>query len=224
MIIWQFPYVKNLLDRGILEGMPGWITKGAEGQKRFPVYFAYNWFDKNLEQFLGILAILLAMGAIAREVEAHTLEFLLARPISRKRLLLEKVLTHLLAILLISVVTSIILGLTGIALDYPVDFTRLLISNFITFGKIFVVYSLTLLVSLFLDDQVKTGIFSFLIIILIVTTSFIDFLRFLNIFAYSAATPYYVQGLFPWKGFILTYLVGLVLLGLSFVKFEKRDF
>ena len=223
-INWQFPYVKGLLEKGILEGMPRWMVEGAEDQRNFSVYIAANWYDKNLIQISVLLSILLGMSVFAREVENHTIEFLLSRPLSRKRLFLEKTLYHLLMILFIITINTAILGITATVMNYSINFSRLFIGITPVFGKCFIVYSTALLLSLFFDDQVQSGIFTLVGVLIVWSTSFIEVLDFINIFSYAGVTPYYIQGIFSIMDLVIIYFIGLLIYGISYYRFKIRDF
>jgi ABC-type transport system involved in multi-copper enzyme maturation permease subunit len=208
----------------MMEGMPKWMAQSAAAQQNFPVFLSANWFDKNLIQFAIVLSILLGMSVFAREIEDHTIEFLLARPLSRRKIFLEKTLYQLVLIFLIMLFNTIVLGISGVIGDYNINFFRLLIGLIPVFGKCFIVYSTAVLFSLFFDDQVRAGLFTFVTIILVWATSFIDTLDFLNIFSYGEVTPYYTQGILPIMDLVLLFIVGFVIYGLSYYRFEVRDF
>lgn len=223
-IIIQYPFVKNLLEQGILEGMPQWMVEGASQQTDFNVYLSSNWFDKNLLQLSVIFAILLGMSVIASEVEDHTIEFLLTRPFSRERIYFEKTGIQLITGIIIMISTTIVLGMISLIQGYEVDLIRLLIGIIPLFGKFFIIYSLSLLVSLFLDDQVKAGISTAVILFLLWGINFIWDLSFLNIFSYAPVTPFYLHGVFPWSAILKLYITAVVLYGFSLYKFKEKDF
>jgi len=223
-IIIQYPFVKNLLEQGILEGMPQWMVKGASQQTDFNVYLSSNWFDKNLLQLSVIFSILLGMSVIATEVEDHTIEFLLTRPFSRERIFFEKTGIQLATGLIIMILTTFVLGIISLFQGYEVDLIRLFIGIIPLFAKFFIIYSLALLVSLFFDDQVKAGISTGVILFLLWGVNFIWDLAFVNIFSYAPVTPFYLHGIFPWSAILKLYLLAFVLYSLSLYKFKNKDF
>ena len=223
-IIIQYPFVKNLLEQGVLEGMPQWIVEGAARQTDFNVYLSANWFDKNLIQISVIFAILLGMSVISSEVEDHTLEFLLTRPLSRERLFFEKTAIQLGIGLIIIFSTTIILGITALIRNYDVDLIRLTFGILPLFAKFFIIYSLSLLVSLFLDDQVKSGLVAGITLFLFWGIGVFWDISYLNIFSYAPVTPYYIHGVIPWDAIIKLYLLAITLYFLSLYRFKKRDF
>lgn len=223
-IIIQYPFIKNLLEQGVLEGMPQWMVQGAAQQTDFNVYLSANWFDKNLMQITVIFAILFGMSVISSEVEDHTIEFLLTRPFSRLRIFIEKTGIQLFMGLLIMIATTLILGVISLIQNYDINIIRLLFGILPLFVKFFIIYSLALLLSLFLDDQVKSGISTGVILLLFWGADLLWEISFLNIFSYAPVTPFYIHGIFPWAAIIKLFLLGLILYGLSFYRFKTRDF
>lgn len=91
-----YPLVTSLafvpLDPGALNQVPAGMREGLlSGMERmrrdYDFYLWSQWAGKNLTQAGGILAIVLGMGVIAGEYRQKTALFLLARPISRARIL-----------------------------------------------------------------------------------------------------------------------------------------
>ena len=223
-IIIQYPFIKNLLEQGVLEGMPQWMVQGAAQQTDFNIYLSSNWFDKNLIQITVIFSILFGMSVIATEVEDNTIEFLLTRPFSRGRIFFEKTGIQLVAGLIIMISTTLILGITSLVQNYELDLLRLLFGVLPLFAKFFIIYSLALLISLFLDDQVKSGISAGFILLLFWGADLLWDISIFNIFSYAPVTPFYIHGIFPWTAIIKLFLIGIVFYGLSFYRFKTRDF
>ncbi|MFW5787850.1 MAG: ABC transporter permease subunit [Bacillota bacterium] len=223
-IVWQYPFVKNMLKQGTMEGMPDWLASQAEAQTEFPYYLSANWFDKNLIQITVILSILLGMSVFAKEIEDHTIEFLLARPLSRQKLFLMKTTIQLVIIFGYVFISSAVMGLTGYFLGYEINFIRLIIGSLPVLIKCYIIYSLTLYFSLMLDDQIKSGLLTFVLIIAMIGLSFMDIPVKLNIFSYARATNYYVFGDFPLGESLILLGIAGVLYFLAYNKFLRRDF
>ena len=223
-IIIQYPFIKNLLKQGILEGMPKWMVQGAAEQSDFNVYLSYNWFDKNLIQISVIFAILLGMSVISSEVEDHTLEFLLTRPLSRNNIFIQKTAIQLIISLLIIFTTTIILALISVIQNYDVNFIRLIIAIIPLYAKFLIIYGLSLLISLFLDDQVKSGLSTVLLLLIVWGISAIWNISALNLFSYAPISPYYINGMFPWVAVIKLYITAFLIYTLSLYKFRVKDF
>lgn len=83
------------LDPGALNQIPPGMREGLlSGMERmrqdYDFYLWSQWAGKNLTQAGGILAVILGMGVVAGEYKQKTAFFLLARPISRVRILGSK--------------------------------------------------------------------------------------------------------------------------------------
>ena len=223
-IIIQYPFIKNFLEQGVMEGMPEWMVKGAAQQTNFNVYLSANWFDKNLIQISFIFALLFGMSVISSEVENHTIEFLLTRPYSRVRIFIEKTGIQLIGGLLIMGVTTYILGLTSLIQNYDVNLLRLMFGVLPLFVKFFIIYSLSLFLSLFLDDQVKAGISAALVLLFFWGADLLWDISIFNIFGYAPVTPFYTHGIFTWAAVIKLFVIGLILYGGALYRFKTRDF
>lgn len=99
-------------------------------------------FYATLPLFFGIMAILLGGSLLARDEQQHTLELLLARPISRGRILLAKAAAGLIMLVVPAVMTFLTLIILGAIVDLNVGVNHLLITITyclalcITFGAI----------------------------------------------------------------------------------------
>lgn len=77
--------LRSLIPLPVLQEMADQIE--ASG---FPAYLAAQHFFKGANSIGGLAAVLFAMFAVALEVQRGTLEIWLARPLSRRRLFLER--------------------------------------------------------------------------------------------------------------------------------------
>lgn len=84
-----------------------------------------------LPLLLGILAIGLGSSILAREEQDHTIETLLARPVSRARLLAGKTLAAVTIITIVTLVSLVLTVVTAIAVDIDIALIRLLEVTFI---------------------------------------------------------------------------------------------
>jgi ABC-2 type transport system permease protein len=86
-----------------------------------------------LPMILGILAIALGSGLLAREEQDKTIEGLLARPISRSKLLSSKAIGGLLILLFVSIVGLVTIIVTSKAVDLDISTTALTQATFVCF-------------------------------------------------------------------------------------------
>lgn len=85
-------------------------------------------FYATLPLFYGIMSIMLGSSLLSRDEQNHTLELLLARPVSRGRILLAKALAGTIIITLSSLATFVTVLALGLAVDISVAATDLAIT------------------------------------------------------------------------------------------------
>lgn len=84
-----------------------------------------------LPLLLGILAIGLGSSILAREEQDHTIETLLARPVSRARLLAGKTVAAVTIITAVTLVSLVLTVITAIAVDIDIALVRLFEVTFV---------------------------------------------------------------------------------------------
>jgi ABC-2 type transport system permease protein len=92
-LLTSLPFVP--LDSGALNQVPAGMRETLLNEMErmrqdYDFYLWSQWAGKNLTQAGGILAVILGMGVVAGEYKQKTAFFLLARPISRARILGSK--------------------------------------------------------------------------------------------------------------------------------------
>ena len=132
-----YPTVRNLPDLNkLLEQAPKGVAALLGGQ--IPDYTSPTGY-LNMELFFMMLPILLLVytigfgsGAIAGEEEKGTLEFLLANPVPRRRVVTEKFGVMVIGVLALSAIFVITLVIGAAAVDMKIGFGRLLAATFST--------------------------------------------------------------------------------------------
>lgn len=190
-------------------------------------YFALQQFFKGVNLFGLAAAAILGTGIVAREADNRTAEFLLSRPVRRRRILLVRWAVG--AVFLSAPVFLSTLG--GVALspligeDYP-RIGPLLAASFYLSLFLIALYTFTVWMSARFDNQLKAGI-------ILVGLGLLQFALYLVkvIGDYSLFTLVdmdvllpMIAGGFPWlRAAGLTAATG-VLLYFAVRKFEQRDF
>jgi len=128
---------------------------GGMQQEGFVYFTITQQMMKNIGMFGSALAVILGASAVAKEVEAGTIELLLAQPISRKRVLLEKYLFNL-GVLFIPVVISTLLTYpAALIIGESISLAGLLIAGLYGFCIVAVVYSFTFFLGVMIDAQMQ---------------------------------------------------------------------
>lgn len=202
-----------------------WIDAAAS--RGFESYVSMQHFSKAINTFGTFAAVFFACGAVAGEIERGTIEFLVTRPFSRRRILLSKYFVGAAALVLpLWVVTPTIFPLAA-ALDESVQVWPLLLQTVHSSVFLLVLYSFTFLLSTCLSD-------SFWAAFLVLGFALIEFallvvkgashLSIYKVADWGATIEILGRQRLPWG--VEAGLLGAsaALLGLSLWRFERRDF
>ena len=129
-------------------------------------------FFDNIIQIGGLLTVLIASGAIAKEIESNTLEILLVRPIKKEFIVISKFISRTLVIMasifLAALITWIYSKILG---EFPLN--RFLIAVVPMLSSLIFICSISILVSTFSKSQISSGAASIgTFIVLMVVQSF----------------------------------------------------
>ncbi len=162
------------------------LAIGSEDESvGYSSYMAVQMFFKGTN-IVGIAgAVLLGTALIARERENHTLEFLLARPVSRTRILLSKI-----SVVTVALVVPIFLtSWTAIPLSWLIEenlpFAEVTLASFHASMFIVLFAALTCLCSVLANSQAHTAFMVGGVVIFQVAIYFIQEIRVASIFRVS---------------------------------------
>jgi ABC-2 type transport system permease protein len=179
---------------------------------------------KNIGMFGSALAVILGASAVAKEVEAGTMELLLAQPVSRKRVLLEKYLFNL-GILFIPVVISTLLTYpAALIIGESISLTGLLIAGLYGFFIVAVAYSATFFLGVLIDAQMQVIVaglgFCLLMFILTVfkSTSFLSLYGYMGL---DLMRPIFTFHAVPLVEMVVFALLSAALFAASWWRFSK---
>ncbi|MBK8976583.1 MAG: ABC transporter permease subunit [Planctomycetes bacterium] len=178
----------------LVEMMPAQFLKdmarqimGQNDEAAYLAYMAVQMFFKGIN-IVGIAAaVLMGTGLIARERENQTLEFLLARPVSRSRILAAKYVVVGLAVVVPIFLTSWtavpLSRIESVAQDLPFD--RVTIASLHNAAFVLLVYTATLVFSILARAQVHAAFWIGAVVISQVAIYFIQEIRVYSLFRCS---------------------------------------
>lgn len=221
----SFPVIKQVFSQGLppdLERMPLFKEQFA-ALADFRSYLISQWFNKNLLQLGFILAILLGIGAIAGEIQAKTAEFLLSKPISRSRVILEKYCTMCCLLFAAVLVSSLAVYPTALIIKEQISLIRVLLSILPVFPALLAVFSYTFFFSTIFNDQIKTAAASIGLSVIFVVLGVLEKTQKFSIFYYADATKVLLKGQLPWANILGLLAFALIFLPFSIYLFQRKD-
>ena len=178
---------------------------------------------------IAIHAIILGAGILSKEQKDRTSEFLMAKPMSRNKIITMKLFAALFNILVVNIVTTV----SVIALNsHPADLSNnLIIGTMAAALLIQVVFlSIGLLISVLTKKEKGAGsIAAMVIFIMFFIAKFIemvdntDFLKFLTPFKYFEADQVFFGNGFQGIYFVISAVIIVVALAITYVMYNKRD-
>jgi ABC-2 type transport system permease protein len=141
---------------------------------------------KNIGVFGSALAVILGASAVAKEIEAGTMELLLAQPISRKRVLLEKYLFSLSVLFIPIVVSTLLTYPAALMIDESISMTGLLIAGLYGFFIVAVVYSFTFFLGVLIDTQMQVIVAGLGLCLVMFILSVFKSTGFLSLYSYMS--------------------------------------
>ena len=126
----------------------------------FTLYMWANWYGKNLYQVLVIYAVVVGMAQVAGEVDRNTAGFLFSKPLGRSTIYRAKFTAGATGMLGVMTAATLLTFLAAQVAghDLPALFLAGLVVNA---AGLLVIYSLALMFSVLLDDQLKAGAAAF---------------------------------------------------------------
>ncbi|WP_052887786.1 ABC transporter permease subunit [Thermogemmatispora carboxidivorans] len=196
-----------------------------------PGYVTFRVFGTTLPAFLAIWAILAGARLVRGDEERGTLDVLLSQPVARSRLLLEKLLSLILAILVMMLIISLFILLGQLSAHETADYPRALLTtlNVGLFELIFA--SIALLISQFVRWRgAASGWTAAILVLMFLFDSVgriqqnVDWLRRLSIFYYyNRNKPLVPSVATNWGALALLILLAVVLIVASTLIFARRD-
>ena len=202
-----------------------WIAGGmiSEG---FAFYIITQQFMKLVGMFGSFLAVLLAASAVTREIEVGTMEFLLAQPVSRTRVIVEKFFFNAGVLFIPIVMSSMINYPTGLIYNEVLNPLNLLVTSIFSFFVVLVLYSLTFAIGTFLDEQMHTVSAGLLIAVAMGICAIFQETKFLSVYGWMDAMKMrdiLNNGYIPMLEIAGLTLVSLALLGFALLRFRKMN-
>ena len=153
----------EMMDTGFAEGF-----NALPHADQMHTYIGFLTIELYTMFWLLILAIMLgfiAASSISKEIEGKTIDLLMSNPVSRKQIVFEKFVGLIPMFLVVNFATMLaILGITA-AIGKSLNFGNLLMVHLISIPYFLAVFSIGILVSVIIDDKMRSSIIMISIIV-----------------------------------------------------------
>lgn len=191
----------------------------------FPAYVLAQHFFKGCNALGGLVSVLFAMNAVAGEAQRGTLEIWLARPLSRRRLLLERWFAGAFWIALPVLLSTATIPWLGGFVDESFDLPLLLLCAAHQSIFLLAIYSITFLASAASSNPLAIGFSMLLAALAELSLYMIERLTHWSVFRFADVGLYqgiYDGGSLPWRVTLPLAAVSLVCVLLALRVFARR--
>ncbi|MFP4005758.1 MAG: ABC transporter permease subunit [Candidatus Hadarchaeia archaeon] len=163
MYIGIYPSFEDALDQ--LTAMPFEFIRGFGAMDTFVGYINMELYQIFWVLILSTLLAYISASIISEEVESGTIDILLANPISRKRVVLEKFLGMFPLVFTVNFATMGTVYVMTLAIEENIVFSHLLLTHLWSIPYFLAVVSISLVVSVILDKKMRASIVSMAFIV-----------------------------------------------------------
>lgn len=192
----MIPALKEMVPSAFSWIVDGFVDDG------FVYFLITQQMIKNVGMFGGFLAILLGASAISKELENGTMVHLLAQPISRTRVILEKYIFNALALSFPVIFSTVLVSPIAPMINENLDLLYMFYSGVFSYLIVLNIFSLVFLAGIFLDEQIKTISIGLGFTITMMILSIFKETSFLSVYGWmdpKILKPLIKAGIFPWN-------------------------
>jgi len=204
--------------------MSGEMLKEIERMRRdFDYYLWSQWAGKNLPQAGVVLAIILGMGTVANEYKRKTALFLLARPVSRVRIMGSKFAAGIISLTIIIFISTLVMLLTARLAGYHIAWgiqMALAVPSF--FGSL-LIFALTAFFSSLAPGALPAALGGLGVTVCSVLTPYFLKSNTLNILYHMAGTQLFQEGIFPVPFVFTSFILAGIFFFLALFFFSRRE-
>ena len=176
----------------------------------------------------ALFAAILGISALSKEERDHTAEFLFSHPISRRRVITEKLLSVYVTLLIFNAVVMAISLVMMLVIGVDADFSKVLLLFLANLLMQIEIASITFGISAYLSKNglgIGLGISFFLYFLNILAnlTKELDFLKYITPFAYTDGADIIQNATLDGSYLIIGAILSACCIWFSYFKFLKKD-
>ncbi len=203
--------------------IPGITPGGIAAIMNYDTYIWSQWFAKNAQIVLLIIAAILGAGYIAGEVNKGSIFLLLSRPLSRTRVLFTKYATGAAVLLVISVVGTAAMYITTIITGHPQNVGGMLLSTLLLWLSGMFALSLATLFSVIFSDVLRPLGLVLVILVLLGIPGFLGQPDW-SLPNYWASSAAYLGQSFPLKELLVSLIAAALPLLVAVPLFRRQQY
>lgn len=205
-------------------GLSAELIKTIEIMRHNYNYYLWSqWAGKNLPQAAIIMAITLGMGVVANEYNRKTASFLLARPISKIRILGNKFGAGIIVLAVIIFISTLTMLFTAWLIGKHFDWGTQMAFAIPSFIGSVLIFAITAFFSSFASNALTAALGGLTTAICSVLSSYFLKSSVLNILFHMAGVQFFEEGIFPIAFVFTSIVLTAVFFFLTLLLFSRRE-
>ena len=163
----MYPQFKDAMSEMMESGLGESFNffRGAEDMASYVGFLNIELYQIFWLLILAILIGFISSSLISKEIEAKTIDLLMANPVSRKQILVEKYLGIIPSILIINFATmATVMAITS-AIGEELDFSYLFLTHLVSIPYFLAIAAIGLFISVIINEKMKASIIMIAIIV-----------------------------------------------------------
>ncbi len=227
------PYGYNMISQIPSElfnnpAVPGWLTDQLNAMlpnlKYIDFYIFSQWFGKNLLQFAIFFGIIMSIGTIAGETERKSSIFLFSRPVTRKTILLSKIIVVFAFLIISIVIPTYLLPILSNSIPLNVNMRLLNIGLLYAVIGTLATAAISILFSTLINDRLKATFAAFAAIIITIPIASIKGMHWISIVNLYVSTKNFQTGTIYFPPLICGIGIIVFSLAASYYILRKKEF
>lgn len=217
----------------LIDSMPNFIIK-AFGFDDFNFTTPQGFYGVMINYIVLLLAIhasTLGSGIVSKEERDKTVEFSLTLPITRNKVLINKILAGVSNCIVILIVLTITINTVMLQFDAGADFIEFQLLTLIPFFLTqMIFFSLGIVLSCIIRKHKKSSMFTLIILFVMYILSFVyglssdmKFLKFITPFKYFDYQHIYISNSVSWLMIVISIIICTWFLTIAFLSYKDRD-
>ncbi len=220
--------LNEMLDSGLGESFE--FFRGAQYMDSYAGFLNLELYQIFWILILGIIIGFIAASYIAKEIEGKTIDLLLANPIARRQIVIERYLGLIPLLLVINVGTlAAVVGVTY-AINEELNMVHLVLTHVVSIPYFLAVAGMGVLISVILDEKMKASI----VMIAVLVGMFIfnsisnmvpdyETVGSISLMRYYDPTEILLNGEVDGGGAVVLLVISIVCVLIAIVYFERKD-
>lgn len=227
------PYGYNMISQIPSElfnnpAVPGWLTDQLNEMlpnlKNINFYIFSQWFGKSLLQFALFFGIIMSIGTIASETERKSSIFLFSRPVTRKTILLSKVIVVFAFLIISIVIPTYFFTISVKRISLVINMHLLNIELLYAVIGTLATASIAILFSTLINDRLKATFAAFAALIITIPIASIKGMHWISIANLYVSAKFFQTGKIYFPPLICGIGIIIVSLAGSYYILRKKEF